>query len=48
MLVELGLVEQRYEAVCDVLAGVPVTEAAHFGDSPERASVVTRSTTASI
>lgn len=32
MLVELGLVEQRYQAVCEVFAGVPVTEVAvHFG-----------------
>ena len=32
MLVELGLVEQRYGAVLEVLDGVPVTEAAaHAG-----------------
>jgi transposase len=32
VLVELGIVEQRYQAVCEVFAGVPVTEvAAHFG-----------------
>ena len=32
MLVELGLVEQRYQAVCEVLAGGRVTEVAvHFG-----------------
>ena len=31
MLVQLGLVEERYQAVCEVLAGVPVTEVAvHF------------------
>jgi transposase len=28
MLVELGLVEQRYQAVLEVLNGVPVTEVA--------------------
>ena len=32
MLVELGLVEQRYQAVLEVLNGVPVTEVARrFG-----------------
>ena len=32
MLVELGVVEQRYAAVLEVLGGVPVTEAAaHAG-----------------
>ena len=28
MLVELGVVEQRYQAVLEVLAGTPVTEVA--------------------